>query len=139
VTALPFPNSATATATAGGFSPQAQTGSGVGFFLNATGAWSAVAAYNPGDVATFNGAAWCNYVAVAAPGPNTSPDLDPTHWLSQGIIPQVYIVSTLPAAPPAYTRAFVTDATAPVFSHAVVGLGAVVCPVYFDGATWLAG
>lgn len=50
-----------------------------------------------------------------------------------------FTVATLPAAPPALSRAFVTDALAPVFAAAVAGGGAVVSPVYFDGAAWLCG
>jgi hypothetical protein len=50
-----------------------------------------------------------------------------------------FLVAGLPAAPPALTRAFVTDALGPVFAAAVVGGGAVLAPVYFDGAVWLCG
>ena len=36
-------------------------------------------------------------------------------------------------------RAYVTDALAPVFGNAVVGGGAVVIPVFFDGTAWVVG
>jgi hypothetical protein len=51
------------------------------------------------------------------------------------------VVGSLPAAGAsgAGARAFVTDALGPAFATAVVGGGAVKCPVYSDGAAWLAG
>lgn len=49
-----------------------------------------------------------------------------------------YTVATLPTGTQGQ-RAFVTDATAPVFLTTVVGGGAVVCPVFFDGTNWVAG
>lgn len=50
-------------------------------------------------------------------------------------------VATLPAASAALkgARSFVTDATAPTFLGALVGGGAVVCPVFCNGAAWVAG
>ncbi len=50
-------------------------------------------------------------------------------------------VALLPATPVDGQRAFVTDATAPAFGVAVVGLGAVHVPVYYDGnaAAWTVG
>lgn len=45
-----------------------------------------------------------------------------------------YTVATLPASPPQGSKAFVTDAT--TCSYAVVGGGAVFCPVQFDGSAW---
>lgn len=50
-----------------------------------------------------------------------------------------FTVATLPAAPSQGSRAYVTDALAPAFLAAVVGGGAVVTPVFFDGAAWVAG
>lgn len=70
------------------------------------------------------------------------------HWVSTGNLDYnltsggslgAFTVATLPAAPPAYSRAFVTDAAAPAFAAAPVGGGAVVTPVYFNGAAWLCG
>lgn len=49
-----------------------------------------------------------------------------------------FTVATLPAGTVG-DRAYVTDATAPVFLVAVVGGGAVTCPVFYDGAAWVAG
>jgi hypothetical protein len=50
-----------------------------------------------------------------------------------------FTVATLPVGPPQFTRAFVTDATAPVFAATLTGGGGVICPVYYDGTQWLAG
>ena len=36
-------------------------------------------------------------------------------------------------------RAFVLDATTPTFGGALVGGGAVVSPVYWNGAAWVTG
>jgi len=55
-----------------------------------------------------------------------------------------HFTTTLAALPTAATagagsRAVISDATAPVFGAAVVGGGAVVSPVYSDGANWIVG
>jgi len=50
-----------------------------------------------------------------------------------------YTVATLPAAGVQGRRAWVTDALAPVFLAAPVGAGAVVCPVFDNGTTWVVG
>jgi hypothetical protein len=47
-----------------------------------------------------------------------------------------FTVAGLPAGTQGDT-AFVTDALAPAFGVAVAGGGAVVCPVFFDGAAWI--
>lgn len=52
---------------------------------------------------------------------------------------QGYTVATLPAAGTAGRRAHVTDALAPAFLAAVVGGGAVTCPVFDDGSAWVVG
>lgn len=48
-----------------------------------------------------------------------------------------YTVATLPAGTQGDT-AFVTDALAPAFLTTVVGGGAVVAPVFYDGTNWVA-
>jgi len=48
-----------------------------------------------------------------------------------------YTVATLPAGVQGDT-AYVTDALAPVYLNTIVGGGAVVCPVFFDGTNWVA-
>ena len=48
-----------------------------------------------------------------------------------------YTVATLPAGVQGDV-AYVTDALAPTFLTAVVGGGAVVCPVFYNGAAWVA-
>jgi hypothetical protein len=49
-----------------------------------------------------------------------------------------YTVATLPTGV-AGMKAYVTDASVPVFLNAVVGGGAVVTPVFHNGTTWVAG
>ncbi len=49
------------------------------------------------------------------------------------------IVSALPAAGTQGRRGMATDALSPVFGSAVVGLGAVVVPVYDNGTAWIVG
>lgn len=51
---------------------------------------------------------------------------------------QPYTVATLPPGVQG-ARAFVTDASAPVFLGALSGGGSVKCPVFYDGAAWVAG
>lgn len=48
-----------------------------------------------------------------------------------------YTVATLPAAGVAGRRAYVTNALAPAYNAAVVGGGAVVVPVFDNGAAWV--
>lgn len=48
-----------------------------------------------------------------------------------------YTVATLPAGVQGYV-AYVTDALAPAFLTAIVGGGAVVTPVFYDGTNWVA-
>lgn len=51
-----------------------------------------------------------------------------------------YMVEYTVAALPAGTigaRAYVTDATAPTYLGALVGGGAVVCPVFHNGTAWV--
>lgn len=48
-----------------------------------------------------------------------------------------YTVVTLPATPTQGDRAFVTDATAPTYGAVLVGGGAVVVPVFYNGAAWV--
>ena len=48
-----------------------------------------------------------------------------------------YTVATLPTAGTQGSRSWVTDALAPVFLNAVVGGGAVVCPVFDNGSAWV--
>jgi hypothetical protein len=48
-----------------------------------------------------------------------------------------YTVATLPAAGTAGRRAFVTDATLPTYLGALVGGGAITCPVFDNGVAWV--
>ena len=94
------------------------------------------------DVATGN--------ALISGGINTAPSwgkVDLTTTVS-GILPVAnggtgtgvaYTVATLPAAGVQGRRAWVTNALAPTFLTAVVGGGAVVCPVFDNGTAWVAG
>jgi hypothetical protein len=49
-----------------------------------------------------------------------------------------YTVATLPVGAVGML-AYVTDALAPAFLAPVVGGGAVVCPVFYNGAAWIVG
>lgn len=49
-----------------------------------------------------------------------------------------YTVATLPTGVVG-ARAYVTDATLPTFLGALVGGGAVTCPVFYNGTAWVAG
>jgi hypothetical protein len=48
-----------------------------------------------------------------------------------------YTVATLPAAGVIGRRAYVTDATLPTYLGALIGGGAVVCPVFDNGTAWV--
>jgi len=62
-----------------------------------------------------------------------------TTTLIQGVFNQtVYTVATLPATTIG-ARSFVSDALAPVFGAIVVGGGAVLIPIYYDGTNWRVG
>lgn len=50
-----------------------------------------------------------------------------------------FTVATLPAVGTAGRRSYVTDAAAPAFGAAAVGGGAVVTPVFDNGAAWIVG
>lgn len=63
---------------------------------------------------------------------------DLTTTLVEAIRLKGYTVATLPAAPIQGDTAFVTDALAPAFLVAIAGGGAVVSPVFFNGAAWVA-
>lgn len=60
---------------------------------------------------------------------------------SVGEISSTYTVATLPVleSSDVGVRTTVTDATAPTFLGALVGGGAVVCPCFWNGTTWVAG
>jgi hypothetical protein len=47
-----------------------------------------------------------------------------------------YTVATLPAGTQGDT-AYVTDATAPTYLGTLTGGGSVVCPVFYNGTTWV--
>lgn len=50
-----------------------------------------------------------------------------------------YTVATLPAAGTVGRRAYVTDALAPTYLGALVGGGAIKCPVFDNGTAWVSG
>jgi len=53
----------------------------------------------------------------------------------------VYTVATLPTTPPnaaAGNWAYVTDATSPTYLGTLTGGGSVVCPVFYNGTSWVA-
>ncbi len=49
----------------------------------------------------------------------------------------VYTVATLPASPPIGFRAYVSDASTPLFMIAVTGGGSNLTPVFYNGTDWL--
>lgn len=53
------------------------------------------------------------------------------------VVGAAYTVATLPAAGTQGRRAWVTDATTPIFGGALVGGGAVVIPVFDNGTSWV--
>lgn len=55
------------------------------------------------------------------------------------VIGKAYTVATLPTAGTQGRKAWVTDATAPIFLGALTGGGAVVTPVFDNGTAWVAG
>ena len=56
------------------------------------------------------------------------------------VVGRTYTVATLPTGTPvAGARAWVSDALACTFAAAPTGGGAVVCPVFYTGAAWVAG
>lgn len=65
--------------------------------------------------------------------------LEPTAAPSGPATVVPYVVANLPAAPPPYTQAFVTDANATTFASVVAGGGANIVPCYFDGTNWRIG
>lgn len=57
-----------------------------------------------------------------------------------GVISTIsYTVATLPTGMPKGSRAYVTDALAPTILATVVGGGAVVVPVFYNGSAWIVG
>ena len=60
-------------------------------------------------------------------------------WVSLEGRLSVFTVATLPAGPIQGDQALVTDALAPAFLVAIAGGGAVITPVYYNGANWVAG
>lgn len=75
---------------------------------------------------------------ILASGGTARATFDGTHWSFTGTIKTTgYTVGTLPAAGTAGRRAYVTDATAPTYLGALTGGGAVVCPVFDNGAAWV--
>ena len=70
----------------------------------------------------------CNLVSIAAGNCKFNvPDASPG-----------FVVSTLPAAPPTGSRAYVTDAVACTFLASLTGGGSTFCPVEYNGSAWIA-
>lgn len=112
-------------------------------------AWAAVAGAVDYRVYRTTGGATTGLIGTA-----TATSLDDTGLAASGAVPVVgtsgraeidgtartagYTVATLPAGTEGM-RAYVTDASAPTFLGALTGGGAVRCPVFFNGAAWVAG
>lgn len=56
---------------------------------------------------------------------------------SQVIVFAAFTVATLPVAPAQGSKAFVTDALAPTYLAGVVGGGAIVTEVFYNGTAWV--
>lgn len=69
----------------------------------------------------------------------TDPDTGGAGWVILGGLTTPVTVSALPGAPPAGSRAMVTDATLTTFASAVIGGGANTVPVFWNGAAWAIG
>jgi hypothetical protein len=125
---------------------------GIYFSTNSTsGTWaylgarsSGVLTLSNGDITDFNrlqlGGTTNTFPAIARDGAGikfTGAAAGSTSWIK---VPPV-AVSALPLAATAGAgaRAFVNDASAPVFGTAVTGGGAVLVPVYSDGSAWNVG
>lgn len=50
---------------------------------------------------------------------------------------RVFTVATLPVPASGVAYATVSDATAPTYLGALTGGGAVVCPVFYNGTSWV--
>ena len=86
------------------------------------------AASTAANAAELLGATWAEPGAIGA----TTPSTGAFTTLSTG----GYTVATLPTGVVG-DRAYVTDATAPVYNAALTGGGAVVVPVFYNGAAWV--
>lgn len=51
--------------------------------------------------------------------------------------PGPYTVASLPPSPPQGSRSFVTDAVSPSFLGVLTGGGAVTCPAFYNGISWV--
>jgi hypothetical protein len=75
------------------------------------------------------------YMAVFNKGTDISPDV--VYWFYyKDIVSVGYTVATLPTGEIGQT-AYVTDSTAPTYLGALIGGGAVVCPVFHNGDEWV--
>jgi len=87
-----------------------------------------------GNIALNNSGGWFGNASGSLRFTNSGGN----RWVTNSPITlQGYTVSTLPAGTQGDT-AYVTDALAPTYLAAIVGGGAVVCPVFYNGTTWVA-
>ena len=79
-----------------------------------------------------------NYISntVSSAGVLTISPTGASITVTKPIVLQGYTVATLPTGVTGMT-AYVTDATAPTYNAALVGGGAVVVPVFYNGAAWV--
>lgn len=123
-------------------SPVAQTlqaqGSRAGTDSNVGGAGLTVTSGNGTGTGTRSVLTLQSPVAVAS---GTGAQTQTTGWRIDGGtgVSTSYTVATLPASPLTGARAHVTDALAPTFLAAVVGGGAIVTPVFYNGSAWIGG
>ena len=93
--------------------------------------WESTGVASVGDIGLSRNAAGIIEVNSATAG--TFRDL----WARHLRLATAFTVATLPAAGVAGRMAYVTDATAPTYLGALVGGGAVVTPVFDNGAAWV--
>lgn len=77
-------------------------------------------------------------VAISGTGNRVMVSDPSTVNFGEFVQPKGYTVATLPAGILG-ERAYVTDAVAPTYLGTLTGGGAVVCPVFFNGAAWVSG
>ena len=91
---------------------------------------------NPASAPSLNGNTFASPGPIGGTVPSTikGTTINATIWMQTG----GWTVATLPAGVTG-ARTYVTNALAPVWGTAVAGGGAVIVPVFYNGATWIVG
>ncbi len=128
-----------------GGAPGAAVLSGVSISLGWTGQLSVprggtgFGSYTAGDLLYANGTTTLAKLAIGSAGDVLRVSGGAPAWQSAAQLVRLtgYTVATLPASPTAGDRAYVTDALTPTYAAVVVGGGAVVVPVFYNGTNWI--